>query len=103
MCKETTWSSRAIRSNSLVLVGSGPIETANRGLCARSDDETYLNSSNADCVVIRHRGDRVTAVETINSAKEFMAARRLFERGAVNLSTLIEAGSIFDLLQSSRS
>ena len=81
----------------------GQLKLQIAGLCARSDDETYLNSSDADCVVIRHCGDRVTAVETINSAKEFMAARRLFERGAVNLSTLIEAGSIFDLLQSSRS
>ena len=81
----------------------GQLKLQIAGLCARSDDETYLNSTDADCVVIRHCGDRVTAVETINSAKEFMAARRLFERGTVSLSTLIEAGSVFELLQSSRS
>jgi hypothetical protein len=32
-----------------------------------------------------------------------MAARRLFENGAISLSALVEAGSVFDLLQSSKS
>ena len=81
----------------------GQLKLQIAGLCARSDDETCLISNDVDCVVIRHCGDRVTAVEAINGAREFMAARRLFESGAISLSALIEAGSVFDLLQSSRS
>ena len=81
----------------------GQLKLQIAGLCARSDDETCLISNDVDCVVIRHCGDRVTAVEAINEAREFMAARRLFENGAISLSALVEAGSVFDLLQSSKS
>ncbi len=81
----------------------GQLKLQIAGLCARSDDETCLIFSDTECVVIRHCGDRVTAIEAINVAKEFMAARRLFECGVVSLSALVEAGSVFDLLQSSRS
>ena len=81
----------------------GQLKLQIAGLCTGSDDETCLISTNADCVVIRHCGDRVTAIEAINAAREFMAARRLFESGAISLSALVEAGSVFDLLQSSRS
>ena len=81
----------------------GQLKLQIAGLCARSDDETCLISTDADSVVIRHCGDRVTAVEAINAPKEFMAARRLFEHGTVSLSALTKVGSVFDLLQSSRS
>ena len=64
----------------------GQLKLQIAGLCARSDDETCLISNDVDCVVIRHCGDRVTAVEAINEAREFMAARRLFESGAISLS-----------------
>jgi 3-phenylpropionate/trans-cinnamate dioxygenase ferredoxin reductase subunit len=39
----------------------------------------------------------------VNAAKEFMAARRLFERGSISLNALLKAGSVFSLLQSSKS
>ncbi|HBX26104.1 MAG TPA: hypothetical protein DEF72_01595 [Gammaproteobacteria bacterium] len=81
----------------------GQLKLQIAGLCARSDDETCLISTKAVSLVVRHRGDRVTAVEAINAPKEFMSARRLFERGTVSLSALSKAGSVFDLLQSSRS
>ena len=73
------------------------------GLCARTDEETGLINTETACVVMRHQGDYVTAVEAINAAKEFMAARRLFEQGPISLKAVREAGSLFSLLQSSRS
>ena len=73
------------------------------GLSARTDEETVLINSETECVVIRNQGDRVTAIEAVNAAKEFMAARRLFEQGTISLKNLQNAGSVFSLLQSSRS
>ena len=73
------------------------------GLCARSDEESCLLDTETERVVIRHRGDQITAVEAINAAKEFMAARRLFEEDGISLKATLEQGSLFRLLQSSRS
>lgn len=73
------------------------------GLADRDDAATCLMLEAQSRVVVRHLGDRVTAVETLNQAREFMAARRLFEQGPVRLSALKSAGSAFGLLQSSRS
>ena len=73
------------------------------GIANRSDQETILLETENELAVIRHLGDRVTAIETIQAAKEFMASRRLFESGALTVGALIEAGSAFKLLQSSRS
>jgi hypothetical protein len=53
--------------------------------------------------MIRHQGQRVTAIEALNSAKEFMAARRLLDQGDLALDDLLQAGSVFTQLQSSRS
>ena len=41
----------------------GQLKLQIAGLCARSDDETCLISNDVDCVVIRHCGDRVTALK----------------------------------------
>ena len=73
------------------------------GLCARTDDETVLIDTETEYVVIRHQSDRVTAIEAVNAAKEFMASRRLFEQGSISLKALLAEGSVFSLLQSSRS
>ena len=73
------------------------------GLCDRADDETCLIESETELVMIRHQGQRVTAIEAVNSAKEFMAARRLLDKGDVVLDDLLQAGSVFARLQSSRS
>ena len=73
------------------------------GLCARTDEETVLIDSETEYVVIRHQSDRVTAIEAVNAAKEFMASRRLFEQGSISLKALLAEGSVFSLLQSSRS
>ena len=73
------------------------------GLAAR-DDAALLNLDAPDRqVVIRHRAGQVTAVEAINTATEFMAARRLFEQGPIALNEVHAAGSMMALLQSSRS
>jgi len=81
----------------------GDLKLQIAGLCARTDEETVLIDTETECVVMRHQGDRVTSVEAVNAAKEFMAARRLFEQGQISLESAIEAGSLFSLLQSSRS
>ncbi len=81
----------------------GDLKLQIAGLSARTDDETVLINSETECVVIRHQGGRVTAIEAVNAAKEFMAARRLFEQGTISLENLLKAGSVFSLLQSSRS
>ena len=81
----------------------GELKLQIAGRCSRNDDETSLVDSQTERVVIRHQGDHVTAIEAVNSAKEFMAARRLFEQGAISLKALLQAGSVFSLLQSSRS
>ena len=81
----------------------GDLKLQIAGLCARTDEETVLIDTETECVVMRHQGDRITAVEAVNAAKEFMAARRLFEQGQISLESAIEAGSLFSLLQSSRS
>jgi len=81
----------------------GDLKLQIAGLCARTDEETVLIDTETECVVMRHQGDRITAVEAVNAAKEFMAARRLFEQGPISLESAIEAGSLFSLLQSSRS
>ncbi|MEK9670283.1 MAG: oxidoreductase C-terminal domain-containing protein, partial [Gammaproteobacteria bacterium] len=73
------------------------------GLCARTDEETVLIDTETEYVVIRHQSDRVTAIEAVNAAKEFMASRRLFEQGSISLKALLAEGSVFSLLQSSRS
>ena len=73
------------------------------GIAKRFDQETVLIETENELAVIRHLGDRVTAIETIQAAKEFMAARRLFESGPLTVGSLIKAGSAFKLLQSSRS
>ena len=73
------------------------------GIANRSDQETILIETENELAVIRHLGDRVTAIETIHAAKEFMASRRLFESGPLTVDALIKAGSAFKLLQSSRS
>lgn len=73
------------------------------GLAAR-DDAAVLSLDEPDRqVVIRHRAGQVTAVEAINTATEFMAARRLLEQGPIALNDLQTAGSMMALLQSSRS
>jgi 3-phenylpropionate/trans-cinnamate dioxygenase ferredoxin reductase subunit len=81
----------------------GDLKLQIAGLSARTDEKTVLINSETECVVIRHQGDRVTAIEAVNAAKEFMAARRLFEQGTISLKNLQNAGSVFSLLQSSRS
>ena len=73
------------------------------GLATREDQATVLTDTEDGLVVIRHQGQQVTALEALNQAREFMAARRLFEQGPVELSALTQAGSAFSLLQSSRS
>ena len=81
----------------------GKLKLQIAGLAARNDDETSLIETQTEGVVIRHKGDHVTAIEAVNAAKEFMAARRLFEQGSISLNALLKAGSVFSLLQSSRS
>ncbi len=81
----------------------GKLKLQIAGLSARNDDETSLIENQTESVVIRHKGDHVTAIEAVNAAKEFMAARRLFERGSISLNALLKAGSVFSLLQSSKS
>jgi len=81
----------------------GKLKLQIAGLSSRNDDETSLIDTQTECVVIRHKGDHVTAIEAVNAAKEFMAARRLFEQGSISLNALLKAGSVFSLLQSSRS
>ena len=81
----------------------GDLKLQIAGLCARSDEESCLLDTETEHVVIRHRGDQITAVEAINAAKEFMAARRLFEEDGISLKATLEQGSLFRLLQSSRS
>ena len=81
----------------------GQLKLQIAGLAARNDDETCLIDTQTERVVIRHNGDHVTAIEAVNAAKEFMAARRLFEQGPISRQTLLQAGSVFSLLQSSRS
>ena len=73
------------------------------GLCDRTDDETCLIESATELVMIRHQGQQVTAIEALNSAKEFMAARRLLDQGDLALDDLLQVGSVFARLQSSRS
>ena len=73
------------------------------GMSNRSDQETVLVETENELAIIRHLGNKVTAIETIHAAKEFMAARRLFESGPLAVDALIQAGSAFTLLQSSRS
>ena len=73
------------------------------GLATRDDQSTVITHSENTNVVARHQGQQVTAIEALNQAREFMAARRLFEQGPMNLSDLMQAGSAFSLLQSSRS
>lgn len=81
----------------------GKLKLQIAGLAKRNDDETFLIDTQTERVVIRHNGDHVTAIEAVNAAKEFMAARRLFEQGSISLQALLQAGSVFSLLQSSRS
>jgi 3-phenylpropionate/trans-cinnamate dioxygenase ferredoxin reductase subunit len=81
----------------------GDLKLQIAGLSSRNDHETCLTETETECVVIRHKRDKVTAIEAINSAREFMAARRLFEQGDVSLDAILQAGSVFQLLQSSRS
>ncbi len=81
----------------------GKLKLQIAGLAARNDDETCLIDTQTERVVIRHNSDHVTAIEAVNAAKEFMAARRLFEQGSISLKALLQAGSVFSLLQSSRS
>jgi 3-phenylpropionate/trans-cinnamate dioxygenase ferredoxin reductase subunit len=81
----------------------GDLKLQIAGLCVCTDEETVLADTETECVVIRHQGDRVTAIEAVNAAKEFMAARRLFEQGTISLNTLLGEDSLFSLLQSSRS
>ncbi|MEC8694065.1 MAG: FAD-dependent oxidoreductase [Pseudomonadota bacterium] len=81
----------------------GKLKLQIAGAAARNDDETSLIETQTEGVVIRHKGDHVTAIEAVNAAKEFMAARRLFEQGSISLNALLKAGSVFSLLQSSRS
>ena len=81
----------------------GDVKLQIAGLCDRADDETCLIESETELVMIRHQGQRVTAIEAVNSAKEFMAARRLFDQGDIVLDDLLQAGSVFAQLQSSRS
>lgn len=73
------------------------------GLCDRTDRETCLIESETELVMVRHQGQRVTAIEALNSAKEFMAARRLLDQGDLALDNLLQTGSVFAQLQSSRS
>jgi 3-phenylpropionate/trans-cinnamate dioxygenase ferredoxin reductase subunit len=73
------------------------------GLADRADGATVISDEGDALVVARHQQAQVTAVEALNQAREFMAARRLFEHGPVDLSALKHAGSAFALLQSSRS
>ena len=73
------------------------------GIANRADREIVLSETETELTVIRHNDERVTAIETIQAAKEFMAARRLFESGPLTVRALIKAGSAFKLLQSSRS
>lgn len=81
----------------------GKLKLQIAGLAARNDDETCLIDTQTERVVIRHNGDHVTAIEAVNAAKDFMAARRLFEQGSISRKSLLQAGSVFSLLQSSRS
>ena len=81
----------------------GKLKLQIAGLCARDDDESSLIDTQTERVVIRHKGDHVTAIEAVNAAKEFMAARRLFDQGSISLKALLQAGSVFSLLQLSRS
>ena len=81
----------------------GKLKLQIAGLAARNDDETCLIDTQTEGVVIRHNDDHVTAIEAVNAAKEFMAARRLFEQGSISRKALLQAGSVFSLLQSSRS
>ena len=81
----------------------GKLKLQIAGLAARNDEETCLIDTQTERVVIRHNGDHVTAIEAANAAKEFMAARRLFEQGSISHKALLQAGSVFSLLQSSRS
>ena len=81
----------------------GDLKLQIAGLCARTDEEMVLIDTETECVVVRHQSDRVTAIEAVNAAKEFMASRRLFEQGSISLKALLAEGSVFSLLQSSRS
>ena len=81
----------------------GKLKLQIAGLSERSDDETCLIDTQTERVVIRHKGDHVTAIEAVNAAKEFMAARRLFDQGPISLKALLQAASVFSLLQLSRS
>ncbi len=81
----------------------GKLKLQIAGLSERHNDETCLIDTQTERVVIRHKGDHVTAIEAVNAAKEFMAARRLFEQGSISLRALLQAGSVLSLLQSSRS
>ncbi len=73
------------------------------GLSERSDKATVLQADDRRHVVARHHNGRVTSIEAINAATEFMAARRLFEQGAIPLDPLLDSGSVMALLQSSKS
>ncbi|MDB9862065.1 FAD-dependent oxidoreductase [Litorivicinus sp.] len=83
--------------------GSEKLQIA--GFSERSDDSFLLMDKPHQRVVLRHKDGRVTAVEAINAAREYMAARRLFESNekSISLNTVQQAGSIFSLLQSSSS
>lgn len=73
------------------------------GLSARTDGAQVLQDDGTRLVVARHHDGRVTSVEAINAASEFMAARRLFERGTIQLDALLASGSLMALFQSSKS
>ncbi len=73
------------------------------GLAQRTDDALCLSDEADSVVVLRSQGDHVTAVEALNAAREFMAARRLLERGPVSVTQVRQHGSLMALLQSSSS
>lgn len=73
------------------------------GLASRDDEAEILTADDTRQVVLRHQDGRITAVEAVNAATEFMAARRLFERGDIRLQAVRKVGSVMAVLQSSRS
>lgn len=81
--------------------GSEKLQIA--GLAQREDGAYLLKSTDSMQVVLRTRGAAVTAVEALNAAREFMAARRLFEKGPLSLNAVLKAGSLMGLFQSSNS